>query len=241
MAIYGGPDIITDGLVLCLDAANSKSYSGSGNTVYDLSIRNTNATLNGGATANSSIFTFDGVNDFISTSPGEVFYQYTTELTVCAWFKRNGTIAGGSGGGQSTQDVDNWSTNPATNVWLFHGNNNNTITFYVNGNNSGTYYSINRSTPVLNDNIWYFICGTCTSSLIKIYLNGLISGTAANGIINGIIVNNSNSVVQYGKDPRYSTNRFFNGYVGPNYLYNRALSESEILINYNATKGRFGL
>jgi hypothetical protein len=243
MGINYSPKIVTDGLVLCLDAANPLSYPGSGNTVYDLSGYGDNATINGASyySNNKGYFYFDGVNDYISTTPGEVFYQYDTELTACAWFKRNGTITGGSGGGQSTQNVDNWSTNPATNVWLFHGNNNNTIIFYVNADDNGSYYYRSRTTPVLDDNTWYFICGTCSSSLIKIYVNGTMYGSAATGINNGNIVNNSNSVVQYGKDPRFATNRFFNGSIGPNYLYNRELTPSEILQNYLATKGRFGL
>jgi hypothetical protein len=241
MSVSVNPDIVTDGLVLCLDAANPESYPGSGTSVYDLSTYNTNATLNNGAVATSNIFTFDGTNDFLTTSPGQAYYQYGTELTACAWFKRNGTIAGGSGGGQSTQDVDNWSTNPATNVWLFHGNTNNTIIFYVNADNNGSYYARSRTTPVLDDNTWYFICGTCSSSLIKIYVNGMMHGSAATGINSGNIVNNSNSVVQYGKDPRYGSNRFFNGSIGANYLYNRELSISEIQKNYKALKGRYGL
>jgi hypothetical protein len=240
MAYRNGPKIVTDGLVLCLDAAISKSYPGSGTTLYDLSGYGTNATLSNGASFNSSekgYITFDGTNDYLSTSPGEVFYEYGTEITACAWFKRNGTITFGSGGGQSTQNVDNG----AYNVWLFHGGNNNTMIFYVRGNNNGSYYWISRSSSVLNDNTWYFICGTCSSSLIKLYTNGVQDGASGNGVNSGIIVNNSNSVVQYGKDPRYSTNRYFNGSVGQTLLYNRELSADEIRQNFNATRGRFGV
>jgi hypothetical protein len=238
----GPPKIVTDGLVLMLDPIISKSYPGSGNTIYDLSGRGNNGTIYGATywSDGRGSFYFDGVNDYISTTPGEVFYQYGTELTACAWFKRNGTITGGSGGGQSTQNVDNWSTDPAGNVWLFHGNTNNTISFYVNANNNGSYYYRGVTSPVLDDNTWYFICGSCNTSNLKIYRNGILTGTTT-GINAGIIVNNSNSVVQYGKDPRYATNRFFKGLIGANYLYNRELTATEILHNYNATKYRFGL
>jgi hypothetical protein len=245
MSYANGPRIVTDGLVCCLDAANRKSYPGSGTTLYDLSGNGTNATLANGASFNSSekgYITFNSsTSDYFSTSPGEVFYEYGTEITACAWFKRNGTISGGAGGGQSTQNVDNWSTDPATNVWLFHGNTSNTIAFYVNANNNGSYYYRSRNSSVLDNNTWYFICGTCSSSLIKLYTNGVQDGGSATGVNSGIIVNNSNSVVQYGKDPRYSTNRYFNGSVGQTLLYNRELSADEILQNFNATKGRFGL
>jgi hypothetical protein len=240
MGYANGPKIITDNLVLYADPGNLKSYPGSGTSVYDLTTYQSNFSLENGAQINNGSFIFDGTNDFTTTTPGQVFYQYTTNLTACAWFRRNGTITGGSGGGQSTQNVDNWSTHPATNVWLFHGNPGNTITFYVNAVNDSSYYSRGISTPVLNDNTWYFICGTCSASSTKIYVNGIQTGMTT-GINVGSIVNNSNSVVQYGKDPRFASDRFFNGSVGVNYLYNRELSSVEILQNYINSKGRFGL
>lgn len=243
------PRIVTDGLVLCLDAGNRLSYPGGGSILSDLSGNAANASLVNNAIVNSSNkgiidftqnFTQTSAGNHISTTPGQVYYQYNTELTACCWFKRNGTIAGGSGGGQSTANVDNWATDPAGNVWLFHGNNNNTISFFVNAVNSVSYYSRGITTSTLNDNTWYFICGSCNSTNLKLYINGILYGTAT-GITSGNIVNNSNSVVQYGKDPRYATNRFFNGYIGQNLLYNRELTANEILQNFNATKGRYGL
>lgn len=235
MGINYSPKIVTNGLVLCLDAANPSSYPGMGTKLNDLSLYSSNMDLvNGTAVVNGSCV-FDGVDDHITTTPGQAFYQYTTEITVCSWFKRNGNIAGGSGGGQSTKDVDNWTTT----IWLFHGNSSptNSITFYVNGGS----YSRNRDTGFLADNTWYFICGTCSSSLIKIYVNGVQVGSSATGMNSGNIISNSNSVIQYGKDPRYSTSRFFNGSIGCSFVYNRELSSSEILNNYNALKGRFAL
>lgn len=236
MSVYGGPDIVTNNLVFCIDSFNNKSYPGSGTVISDLSGYNSHMSMINGVVISNGNTVFDGTNDYITTTAGQTYYQYTTNLTACAWFKRNGNIAGGAGGGQSTADVDNWST---TNVWLFHGNGspNNSITFYVNG---GSYVR-NRDSGFLNDNTWYFICGTCSSSLIKIFVNGIQIGSSATGMNIGNIVNNSNSVIQYGKDPRFATGRFFNGSVGPCYVYNRELSASEILANYNALKGRFGL
>lgn len=240
MAVYGGPDIVTNNLVFCIDSFNNKSYPQSGTVISDLSGYNSHMSMINGVIISNGNMVFDGTNDYVTTTAGQAYYQYATNLTACAWFKRNGNIAGGAGGGQSTQNVDNWSTHPATNVWLFHGNSNNTITFYVNAVNGSSYYFRGISTPVVNDNIWYFICGTCSTSSTKIYVNGIQTGTTT-GINIGSIVSNSNSVVQYGKDPRYAASRFFNGSVGPCYVYNRELSASEILNNYNATKGRFGL
>lgn len=69
MSIYGGPDIITDGLVFCLDAANSKSYPGTGTAWTDLSGNDNNGTLTNGPTFDSSnggSIVFDGVNDQVN-------------------------------------------------------------------------------------------------------------------------------------------------------------------------------
>ena len=151
--------------------------------------------------------------------------------------KKNGNLIQGTPCGQSTLNVDNWTT---SNVWLIHSNmSDNTITFFVN---NGSYYR-DKTSHALTDNIWYFVCGTCNSSSIRIYINGVQSGSTGTGINTGTILNNSNSVIQYGKDPRYGlgSGRFFNSLIGICYVYNRALSASEILQNYNSTKGRYGL
>ncbi len=67
MSVYGGPDIVTNGLVLHLDAANSKSYLGSGTTWNDLSGNGNNATLTNGpsfSNSNRGSIVFDGTNDY---------------------------------------------------------------------------------------------------------------------------------------------------------------------------------
>jgi len=66
--MYTGPNIVTSGLVLQLDAANTKSYPGSGTTWTDLSGNGNNGTLTNSPTfssANGGIFTFNGTNQFI--------------------------------------------------------------------------------------------------------------------------------------------------------------------------------
>ncbi len=122
-----------------------------------------------------------------------------------------------------------------TNVWLMHGLDTNRMIFYVN--DSGTWRNISSS--ILDDNTWYFITGTINASNIIIYVNGVLFGASA-GISTGI-ANNSNSVIGCGLDIRYSSGRFFNGSVANLQVYNRTLSQSEILQNYNAQKSRFNL
>ena len=69
MGLSHSPSIITQNLVLCLDAANSKSYPGSGTTWYNLIPGGVNGTLTNGPTyssANGGVIALDGVNDYIS-------------------------------------------------------------------------------------------------------------------------------------------------------------------------------
>ena len=68
MSVYGGPEIISDGLVLCLDAANRKSYPGSGTTLFDVSENGRSATLINGTDPSNNLLTFDGTNDYASIS-----------------------------------------------------------------------------------------------------------------------------------------------------------------------------
>jgi hypothetical protein len=67
MALSHSPSIVTDGLVLCLDAGNPKSYPGSGTTWTDLSGNGNNGTLVNGvgySGDNLGSLSFDGVNDY---------------------------------------------------------------------------------------------------------------------------------------------------------------------------------
>ena len=83
-----GPKIITDGLVLCLDAADQNSYSGSGNTWTDLSGNGNNGTLINGPTFTSENYgsiIFDGSNDYMSVNNN---YNHFAE-TVIVWAKSN--------------------------------------------------------------------------------------------------------------------------------------------------------
>ena len=231
---YAFGRIVTDGLVLAVDAADKNSYPGSGTTWNDMSGNGSNGTLTNSPTfnsANGGSIVFDGVDDYSTTTAGQAFYQYTNQLSVSWWVKRNGTITGGAGGGQCTFNSDNMTTN----VWLMHGNTDNTIIFYVN--DTGVWRNI--ATPILDNNTWYLLTGTISSSNILMYTNGILTSTST-GISTGI-VNNSNSIVGWGLDPRYGAGRFFNGSIANCQVYNRTLSASEILQNYNAQKSRFNL
>ena len=231
---YPGPPKATGGTISSSNGYTIHKFTSSGTFTPKL---RTNFTLTNGPTFSSSnggYINFDGTNDYIITSASSTFYKYENELTVSWWVKLNTTLSR-PGCGQSTLDVDAMGTN----VWLMHGNASNQFTFYVN--DSGTWRAVDSS--VLTVGSWYNVTGTINTTNVSIYVNGSLSATAA-GITTGIL-NNSNSIITFGIDPRYltliSSYTFFNGSVGAGMVYNRALSSSEILQNYNIQKSRFGL
>ena len=84
-----GPRIVTDGLVLCLDAGNSKSYPGSGTAWNDLSRNGNNGTLNGPTfnSADRGSIVFDGTNDYVSTNYTQPAYTTASSFTWNTWVK----------------------------------------------------------------------------------------------------------------------------------------------------------
>jgi len=86
MAYRNGPKIITDGLVLCLDAAISKSYPGSGTTWYDLSGNGINGSLINGTSfvnVNKGVLNFDNTNDYVSLGTPSQINQVQVPLSFC--------------------------------------------------------------------------------------------------------------------------------------------------------------
>jgi hypothetical protein len=230
MAFQRGPNIVTNGLVLALDAANTKSYPGSGTTWRDLSGNNIIGTLTNGPTFNSanggSIFT-DGTDDWISTPySGSAADSYT----FSAWFNNDnysevkyilGRGRDGAGSGWSLQlSITTGGIAQAAVVP--------TVPSVVGLGTTGTI--------TLALNTWYYITGVwIAGSSIQCYVNGVLDGTV---LTSGTSLRTSTNGWWIGS---ISTSLFTSGYNAVAQVYNRALSASEILQNYNALKGRFNL
>jgi hypothetical protein len=231
MSYSNGPKLITNGLVLCLDAGNRNSYNSGSNTWFDLSGRGSDAVLTNGPTFNTANFgtiVQDGVNDYIINS-NNVFYTYDKEITVSSWLKFSAFKY------ILSQGVLN-SDNMTTNVWLWHFENNGLVWFV---NDAGTWRGLSYTS--LTTNVWYNIVTVANASGLYVYVNNSLVVSSGAGISTQIR-NSSNSRVAT-TDIRYATT----GRVGHHgnfsqiSIYNRALSAAEIQQNYNANKGRFGL
>jgi hypothetical protein len=210
VALVHSPRIVTDGLVLCLDAGNTKSYPGSGTTWTDLSGNGNDGTLTNGPTFDSgnlgSIVT-DGSNDFIQTSAQ--MFNPNSNFSVSFFVKRTGSgslIANTSNGSFQIQLSGSLSVLDSFIVNLF--------TF----------------TNVTVVNTWYNLCLTRSGNLYTLYRNGSVFGSfsSSNSFTRGpnVLGKNVNS-------------EFWGGHYGVVLCYNKALTAAEITQNYNALKGRY--
>jgi len=219
MAFSYSPKIVTDGLVLYLDAANTRSYPDTGTTWSDLSRSGNNGILTNGPTfnaGNGGSIVFDGSNDYVSL-PTITNNIYTIDF----WYKM-----GGNDGsyGYFASSGDNGFAIGEGGPGIGYGQ-----FYYWNSSVSTGLGTIPSTTN------WNHICTLINVSTnnIQIYGNG-------NQLSNSTISNMSTSVSNIG---RYITSNthYLKGNLALYKIYNRALSATEILQNYNATKTRFGL
>lgn len=226
MTVFGGPDIVTDGLVLHLDAANRKSYPGSGSTWYDLSGNGHNGTFFGNTALSGKVMTFDGNGDYV-TIGNDSDYNSVTNLTVEAMvkFKRNGNFeyivsnARDCCGSYKGYEVRLYSNRK----------------IYMNVFNGSSVTLVSNS--VLELEQYYHICCTYDGAQMKIYINSTLDRTANTSLGIGSPASFNLQVGRMG----YSSNYVLQGEIGIVKIYNRALSANEVQQNYNALKGRFGL
>jgi hypothetical protein len=239
MAHNYSPKIVTDGLIFYVDAANTKSYV-SGSTIWnDLSKTFTTTNLFNTplyTSTNNGGIVFDGVNEYGETPRLTVLRP--DYVTMCAWVKYTGTQALSFVGGYGNTGTAGYSlsVNFSGNYFQFIAGNGNTIgggvPLLIFGSGIG--------------NICY-ACGSFDGTTIRGYQNGVLinsinqdvpgplvypttgSSPVTGGLHIGIIVSSLAAV------------RYWTGDIYQIKIYNRALSATEILQNYNTTKSRFGL
>ena len=233
MGLDHSPLIVTDGLILYIDAANTRCYSGSGITVNSL-IGGTGATFIGGSgfsSGNSGSLYFNGSTNYI-LSNAITENNNAGALTWIAWVKRNAsnslmTIIQNSG----------LSSDIGLELWS-----NGTIYFEIgNGGNTLGEFS-NNSTSWQNATMVFDGSGADNSSRLKAYINGIQQNLTYSGTIpttagsgNTLYIGNT------GATSGANSNLFSSGNLGSFQSYNRALTSQEIVQNYNATKKRYGL
>lgn len=226
--------IVQDGLVLNLDAAVDASYSG-GTTWRDLAGSNDGAMQNMNDTNlikdNGGVFSFDGSNEFFNLTRNSQISP-TSAITQECWFNVDvnnvsQVYIGCQYGGSYLNTYALWNTSTAWNGLI---------------RNQTDQYTISYA-GVPQVNTWYHFLHTYDGSSQKLYINAV--NVATSSLTGDIKYNSSNTSVALGADYNSGYNSgaaaFVNGMIPIIRIYNRALTATEVLQNYNATRHRFGV
>jgi hypothetical protein len=222
MSASGGPDLATNGLVVCFDLSSNKSYRGSGAIINDISNNSNVGTLINSPTyssINKGRLTFNGTNQYISTNIyanniGIYNASYTAEAVFSATNAAlsDSMVFGSEAGGQVRKG---WHLGMRSNAFYFGQ--------YANDFGGGTAVS-----NTIYHVVWVLNLSISTG---YIYVNGRL---VVSGGLSGFIPDNPIWLAQ-----AYAANTYFGGDIYLARIYNRVLSESEIFQNYNALKARY--
>lgn len=249
--MYTGPNIVTSGLVLQLDAANTKSYPGSGTTWRDLSGNNNTGTLTNGPTfnsANGGSIVFDGTNDYVNISPSG--YNLGVNFSLQVWTRITRFGGGPFNGSQNRASlISNSYPYSANQGFLFMATSQAASpsfiptpgreTFFLTiGNDQFQAAAVTGSLTAYVNN-WVQLSATVNSTnLIRLYINAVEPSYS--------LQQNGPSSLSYTAGPFSigvfnNSTEFLQGSIASVQIYNRALSATEVLQNYNGTKSRFGI
>lgn len=229
MSLGHGASVVRSGLVVHLDAANKKSYPGTGTSWNDLSNNGNNATLVNGVTyniANKGNMVFNGTSNYASV-PTAPSLSTLTSFTFSMILKFN-SILGFQAFLHNKNGVWNGSTGfyyewrPATKSFMLIGS---------GGSNTIDSATISNITASTIQQIDVVVSGTTVSH----YYNGALLNS---GNMASQIVANTNDLYLYAF---YNNASFVNANIYTSMLYNRALTAIEILQNFNALRGRYGI
>ena len=229
MTLYHGASIITDSLTMLVDAVNPLSYPGSGSAWNDLSGRGNNCTLTVAptysSTANLGAFLFNGTSTYIYTPSFGT--SLNTTFTYEVWFNSsaaNGVIL--SEQGQLTLNSGWFDSN---------------IEIVANSLKLGFWTGSAEASLTLqtiSTGVWYMVSMTYVGTTLTGYVNGVLANSAS--------FTKGNPGTTYlplgaGCGTNLGSGAYYSGYIGTFKIYNQALSAAQILQNFNAYRGRYGV
>ena len=231
MAGFAGPNIVTDKLVLHLDAANTQSYSGSGTAWNDISGKGDNGTLINGPTFNSDnggSIVFDGSDDKVDVNgDSSSFVLGSDNFSAETWVWFDSVSVGGIISKHAAV-IPHWFEYRI-------GATGKILTQISFGMTWGISY---QSTTSVTTNRWYNIMLVRDGSSFKTYINGIDGG--GSGSSSSSISNDTSYPFRIGL--RGGDDQPLDGRVAIVRLYKgKAFTDSQVIQNYNAHKGRFGI
>jgi hypothetical protein len=230
------PPIVTNGLLFNMDAGFTPSYPTTGTSWYDLSNNSTTGTLTNGPTfnsANGGSIVFDGVDDYVALGT-QTTWNASNALTMGAWVNISGIGGAPDIGGIITNQTTAYDLQALdANTYGGLGVNQIRITYGVTRQNPNTETYVHS---IENKNTWLYAVATRyfdgTNTTIKLYINGILKQTSS---MVGAQATTSNTWVL----GRYYASRAMIGNIAVAQIYNRELSASEIIQNYEAIGTRY--
>lgn len=234
MSSIRGGNIVRNGLVFMVDAANTKSYL-SGSTVWnDLTTNKNIGTLTNSPTFNSEnggSIVFNGSNHYINLGNVNLGLDLINK-SFCAWVYLGASLANPTG----VIDKD-FDTSPGVyGGWGFWIQSNRKLWWW----NTSNQDILDTGSSTIGTNVWTHIAVTynSTSKTATFYINGSQNSSISNNSISEISSGTTNLVIGAFRN---ATSAFLNGRIANVMAYNKVLSASEVLQNYNAQKSRFGV
>lgn len=240
MSVHSGPKIVTSNLVLTLDSADIQSYPGSGTVWSDLSSSKKDGTLTNTPTfssTNGGIFTFDGINEYVSLpsqndaqSPLTGFGSFTgadtNAFTLEIWIKTNqisGSASYNAPGLIARDDTDIYS-----NLTLYNG-----YVYFTHYNS--TWLDNLKSTTLVADNVWHqivYVNNTDETGTIFVDAKSEVTGSSSLSGTNYFSPDNIG---------RGYSGQYFQGSIANVKFYDKSLTAAEVAQNFQALRGRFGI
>lgn len=228
MSCHAGSNIVTDGLVFCFDAGNANAYPGSG-TACTEQVSGSAGIVEGGATYSSSLNGyFSYVTDDYIRFPNDTTLD-NQAFTIDVWAKTNATSQNGF-----------WFEKGTVNSQYSLFQEGASIRFRANISGTGLVNMVSPTTATyIGTSNWFHIVGTCITGSQVVYIDGASVGT---GTTAGTFSTNTGgmSIGAYGGYTG-AHSYYYNGDIGPVKIYNRVLGAEEVLQNFNATRGRYGI
>ena len=240
MSFHYSPNVVTDSLILSVDAANTKCYTPSATTLKELTAVNTGNLIAGVgySSANLGAWTFDGTDDYIDLGTRLPSLGLTYPMSIDIWFKPTAGLTTSTG-------IFAGAVNPVNNVYLGFSIILSLPAYVIQaqiGDGAGAGSTNRRTlltTQSVNAGAWNHVVATASAGpVFEVYINGVLATGATSGS-GGPLSWGTNATAQIASYAGFPNE--LSGSVASVKYYNKKLSASEVLQNYDALKTRFGL
>ena len=219
-----GPYFVSNGLLFSVDAANAKSYSGSGTAWNDLGTKAYNLTLVNSPTYSAGTFAFNGSSQRADGADYAFLNFNTGNFTISFWMKPTAWADGSSRG------IIDKKSGDGANGWTIYNDGTQPTKINARLGLQNNFFSTNAVTT----NVWQNWVFMRSGSSIYWYLNGALDNTGTSSYLL-----NDTAILGVGYSKTWGG--YFQGSLSNIAIYDRALTNAEISQNFNAARGRYGI